>query len=114
MTDSQSFENESIVPKQSEAITSLSLDEFKSFFYQYNAKPDTEIRLLKDVKIVELADIFSLEEQVTDKLRNHTIVAKKVEIFLFFHREKSKNFLPGLSLSAPNGTQSMKKLKHLA
>jgi hypothetical protein len=92
MTDSQSFENESIVPKQSEVITPLSLDEFKSFFYQYNAKPDTEIRLLKDVKIVELADIFSLEEQVTDKLRNHTIVGKKVEISFILSNKKVKEF----------------------
>jgi hypothetical protein len=92
MTDSQSFENESIVPKQSEAITALSLAELKSFFYQYNAKPDTDIRLLKDVKIVNLADITSLEEQVTDKLGNHTIVGKKVEISFILSNKKVKEF----------------------
>jgi len=92
MTDSQSFETESIVPKQSEAITSRSLDDLKTLFYLYNAKPDTEIRLLKDVKIVNLADITSLEEQVTDKLGNHTIVGKKVEISFILSNKKVKEF----------------------
>ena len=92
MTDSQSFENESIVPKQSEAITSRSLDELKSLFYLYNAKPDTEIRFLKGGKIVELADIRSLEEQVADKLGNHDTVGQTVSISFILSNKKLKEF----------------------
>lgn len=92
MTDSQSFENESIVPKQSEAITSRSLDELKSLFYLYNAKPDTEIRFLKGGKIVDLADIRSLEEQVADKLGNHDTVGQTVSISFILSNKKLKEF----------------------
>jgi hypothetical protein len=92
MTDSQSFENESIVPKQSEAITSISLDDFKSLFYLYNAKPDTEIRFFKGGKIVELADIRSLEEQVADKLGNHDTVGQTVSISFILSNKKLKEF----------------------
>jgi hypothetical protein len=73
MTDSPFFQTQSIASNQSEAITSSSLDDIKALFYLYNAKPDTEIRFLKGGKIVEIADIRSLEEQVADKLGNHNI-----------------------------------------
>jgi len=92
MTDSQSFETESIVPNPSEAITSISLDDFKSLFYLYNAKPDTEIRFLKGGKIVELADIRSLEEQVADKLGNHDTVGQTVSISFILSNKKLKEF----------------------
>ena len=92
MTDSQSFENESIVPKQSEAITSRYLDDLKTLFYLYNAKPDTDIRFLKGGKIVDLADIRSLEEQVADKLGNHDTVGQTVSISFILSNKKLKEF----------------------
>ena len=66
MTDFRSFDSESIVPSKIKAITSEFLDDLKAFFYLYNAKPDTEIRLLKGEKIVQLQDIKNIEEQFED------------------------------------------------
>lgn len=92
MTDSQSFETKSIVPSQSEGIISRSLDDLKALFYLYNAKPDTEIRFLKGGKIIELADIRSLEEQVADKLGNHDTVGQTVSIAFILSNKKLKEF----------------------
>lgn len=92
MTDSQSFETESIVQNQSKGITSSSLDDLKAFFYLYNAKRDTEIRFLKGGKIVELADIRSLEEQVADKLGNHDTIGQTVSIGFILSNKKLKEF----------------------
>lgn len=92
MTDSQAFETASIVPNPTEAITSGSLDDLKALFYLYNAKPDTEIRLLKGGKIVELSDIRSLEELVADKLGNHETLGQTVSITFTLSNKKIKEF----------------------
>ncbi|MBC1267639.1 hypothetical protein GNF07_11240, partial [Trichormus variabilis FSR] len=68
MNGFQNSETSGIVPQQPETI--ISLDDFKSLFYQLNAKPDTEIRLLPGKKTVELADISNINEQIQAKLRN--------------------------------------------
>lgn len=87
MSDFQAPKTSEIVPQQStEAI--IPIDEFKSFFYHLNAKPDTEIRLLKGRKILELADIRSINERVAAKLRNHEITAEIPSInFVLSHRK---------------------------
>ena len=90
MTDFELPKSESIVPKKSEVVASL--DNIKAFFYLYNAKPDTEIRFLKDGKIVELADIRSIEEQVAAKLRNHDVLGQTVSIAFTLSSTKLKEF----------------------
>jgi len=79
-----------IVAQQSESI--IPLDEFKSFFYQLNGKPDTEIRLLKAKKILEIADIRSINEQVAAKLENHEITAGISSINFVLSNRKIKDY----------------------
>jgi uncharacterized protein YlzI (FlbEa/FlbD family) len=90
MNDFQAPESSEIVPHQSNAI--VPLDEFKSFFYQLNAKPDTEIRLLPGKKILGLADIRSINERVDAKLRNHDITAEITAINFVLSDRKVKDY----------------------
>jgi hypothetical protein len=111
MSDFQTPEISDIVPRQTEAI--VPLDEIKSFFYQLNAKPDTEIRLLPGKKTLELADIRSINEQVAAKLMNHDITAEIASINFILSNKRSKTIVLGLSLRGKIGTLLMKKFKPL-
>ncbi|MEH2241885.1 hypothetical protein [Nostoc sp.] len=90
MNGSQSSENSSIVPQQTGA--NISLDDFKSLFYQLNAKPDTEIRLLLGKKTLELADIININEQIRAKLRNHDLTASIGSINFILSNKKIKDY----------------------
>jgi hypothetical protein len=90
MSDSQSIEPTIIIPQQSEAL--IPLDEFKSFFYQLNAKPDTELRLLPSGKVLELSDIRSINERVGAKLKNYDVVAEITSINFVLSNRKLKDF----------------------
>ncbi|WP_193195391.1 hypothetical protein [Nostoc sp. MG11] len=90
MNSSQTSENSSIVPQQTG--TNMSLDDFKSFYYQLNAKPDTEIRLLPGKKTLELADILYINEQIQAKLRNHDVTASIGSINFILSNKKIKDY----------------------
>lgn len=90
MSDSQNAENSGIVPQQSGRV--VSVDEFKSLFYQLNAKPDTQIRLLPGKKNLELADIRSINEQIFAKLRNHDLVSDIASINFVLSQRKIKDY----------------------
>jgi hypothetical protein len=92
MTDPQLTEDTSIIAAKTEVSSLISIDELKSFFYLYNAKPDTEIRLLKEKKIVELSDIISLRERVSHKLENHSIIGQTTSISFTLSNNKIKEF----------------------
>jgi hypothetical protein len=92
MSDSSSIQSENIMPSQSGMISPYGLDDLKAFFYLYNAKPDTEIRLLKGDKVVELSDITNLEEQVAAKLGNHDVLGQTVSITFYLSSKKIKEF----------------------
>ncbi|MBD2501650.1 hypothetical protein [Anabaena azotica] len=74
----------------------LPLDEYKSIFYQLNAKPDTEIRLLSDGrtfgKTLELADIISINERIGSKLKNHDITADITSLNFILTNKKIKDY----------------------
>lgn len=90
MSDFQIPEDSNIVPQQSRQI--IPLDEYKSLFYQLNAKLDTEIRLLHGKKNLELADIRSINEQISAKLRNHDLVADIASINFVLSNRKIKDY----------------------
>lgn len=90
MSDSQTPQDSSLVTQQSGQL--LSLDEFKSLFYQLNAKPDTEIRLLHGKKNLELADIRSINERISAKLLNHDLIAEIASINFVLSNRKIKDF----------------------
>ena len=89
MSDFQISEDSSLSPRQSGEIA---LDEYKSIFYQLNAKPDTEIRLLRGKKNLELADIRSINEQISAKLRNHNVLADIASINFVLSNRKIKDY----------------------
>jgi len=90
MSDFQTPEDFSIVPQQSGQL--VPLDDFKALFYQLNAKPDTEIRLLRGKKNLELADIRSINERLSAKLRNHDLVADIASINFVLSNRKIKDY----------------------
>jgi hypothetical protein len=90
MNDFQTPENSSIVPQKSGEL--ISLDNFKSIFYQLNAKPDTEIRLLRGKKNLELADITSLNERISAKLSNHDVITEIASINFVLLNRKIKDY----------------------
>lgn len=90
MSGFQTPEDSSIVPQQSGQL--IPLDEFKALVYQLNAKPDTEIRLLPGKKNLELADIRSINERITDKLRNHDLITDIASINFVLSNRKIKDY----------------------
>lgn len=62
-------------PERSGPLALNNLDDFKSIYCFLNTKPDSQIRLLKGVKRVELQDILDLNNAVEAKLYNHSVQA---------------------------------------
>lgn len=90
MNSFQSSENSNIVSQSNNG--KLSRDELKSFFYLLKGKTDTELRLLPNGKVLELADIRSINEQIEAKLRNHEIVANIASINFILSNKKIKDY----------------------
>ena len=61
--------NKNITIKNTQKID---LETFKSYYYQMNAKPDTETKVFKEHKKVTLTKIRDLIERMNAKLENHT------------------------------------------
>ncbi len=90
MSDYQSVEATVVTTESAGSLIQLS--DLKSLFYQLNAKPDTEIRLLPRGKTVELSDIRSVNEQVGDKIRNYNVIAQISSITFILSNRKIKDF----------------------
>ncbi|MBD1996862.1 hypothetical protein H6G00_09550 [Leptolyngbya sp. FACHB-541] len=90
MNEFQSSEDARIVPNR--AITSLSTDGIRAAFYYLNVKPDTELRLLPDGKILTVEDIKNLNEQIIDKLTIHDITANITSINFILSGRKVKDY----------------------
>lgn len=58
----------------------IDLDTFKSIYYWANAKPDTQIKLFRKRKRVEVSNIHELNERVNNKLANHNISTYMVSL----------------------------------
>lgn len=90
MSDYQSVEATVVTTESAGSLIQLS--DLKSLFYQLNAKPDTEIRLLPRGKTIELSDIRSINEQVGDKIRNYDVIAQISSITFILSNRKIKDF----------------------
>ena len=115
MSNSQNPESLSIIQQQSEQLipqqSVIPLDEFKSLFYQLNAKPDTEIRLLTGKKKLELADIRSINEQISDKLRNHDLVSSIASINFVLSNKKIKDYFTWTEFERENWDTVNEKIR---
>jgi hypothetical protein len=112
MNDFQTPENSSIVPQQ--LGESISLDDFKSIFYQLNAKPDTEIRLLRGKKNLELADITSINERISAKLSNHDVTADIASINFVLSNRKIKDYFTWAEFERENWETVNEKVRTLS
>jgi uncharacterized protein YlzI (FlbEa/FlbD family) len=111
MNNFEAPETSGIIPHKNEAM--ISLDEFKSLFYQLNAKPDTEIRLLPGKKTLELADIRNINEQVAAKLNNHDTVAKIASINFILSNKKIKDYCTWAEFERENWDTVNEKIQTL-
>lgn len=62
-------------PDRSGPLALNNLDDFKSIYCFLNTKPDSQIKLLKGAKRVELQDVLDLNSAVEAKLYNHSVQA---------------------------------------
>jgi hypothetical protein len=90
MSDYQSIDTTVITTQQPDTLIALS--DLKSLFYQLNAKPDTEVRLLPKGKTLDLSDIRSINEQVVAKIENHDVIGKIASINFILSNRKIKDF----------------------
>lgn len=90
MSDYQSVEATVVTTEPAGSLVKLS--DLKSIIYQLNAKPDTEVRLLRRGKTVELSDIRSIDEQVGDKIKNYNVIAQVSSITFILSNRKIKDF----------------------
>ncbi|MFN5065734.1 MAG: hypothetical protein ACK4V0_05425 [Aphanizomenon sp.] len=115
MSNSQNPESQNIIQRQSEQLipqqSFIPLDEFKSLFYQLNAKPDTEIRLLPGKKKLELADIRSINEQISDKLHNHDLVSSIASINFVLSNKKIKDYFTWAEFERENWDTVNEKIR---
>lgn len=58
----------------------LPLNTYKSFYYALNAKPDSDIRLFKDKKNIELSNLHDINSRVLRKFENHKITTSITSI----------------------------------
>ena len=70
----------------------IDLDQFKSFYYLLNAKPDSQLRLLKEEKIIDFDDLVELNEKVSAKLKTESLETSITTITLVFKNKKVNTY----------------------
>lgn len=90
------------IQPSNDKLTINSIDEFKSIYCFLNAKPDSQIRLLKGVKRVGLVDIKDLCDSVNSKLDTHNVVTVIPEIQITFEDRNIQEFSSWLEFERTN------------
>ncbi len=88
----QSSDIQTTASSTNEGFNLVSLDDLKAWLYLHNAKPDTEIHFLKGGKIIDIADIRRIEEQVGFKLANHKTTKQTTSISFTLSNNRLKEF----------------------
>ena len=70
----------------------IDLDQFKSLYYLLNAKPDSQLRLLKDDKKVDFNELLELNEKVVAKLRTESFETSITTITVVFKNKKVNTY----------------------
>ncbi len=73
-----------IVLKRPDKPKVISLQDFKSLYYQLNAKPDSSIKLFKERKVIEIADLIDIDSKIKEKLLNHRLAGSFTSIKISF------------------------------
>ena len=70
----------------------IAIKDFKSVFYQLTAKPDTTTRVFSRDVLVELEDIFLLNDRIIEKLRSYPEAGFLINVVVKFTNGKNKSF----------------------
>lgn len=72
--------------------TGISVQDFQSFFYLFNAKPDRETKFFADNKVVSVSNIIDLNDLVQEKLRLHEIVTNQVSVIVSLDNNRTLEY----------------------
>ncbi|WP_299290550.1 hypothetical protein [uncultured Mucilaginibacter sp.] len=75
------------------AMTSgISLEDFKSFYYLINAKPDRETKFYSESKIVSKSNVIELNNLIQEKLNLSQIITNQVTIIISLDNNRTFDF----------------------
>jgi hypothetical protein len=80
----------------------IDLDQFKSLYYLLNAKPDSQLRLLKEDKEIDFNDLVELNEKVVSKLKTESLETSITTITIVFKSKKVSTYNNWLEFSRTN------------
>lgn len=80
----------------------IDLDQFKSIYYLLNAKPDSQIRLLKDDKKINIEDLIELNTSVISKLKTENLETSITTITVVFKGKKVNTYNNWLEFERTN------------
>ena len=89
--------------KQETGLTKkIDLDQFKSIYYLLNAKPDSQIRLLKENKKLNFEDLLELNASVISKLKTESLETSITTITVVFKNKKVNTYNNWLEFERTN------------
>lgn len=93
----ETYENENEVTildsTTSTAVSSgISLEDFKSFYYLINAKPDRETKYYKSGRIVALTNIIELNDLIQEKLNLSDTITSQVTVIVTLSNNRTLDF----------------------
>jgi hypothetical protein len=88
--------------KETGLTKKIDLDQFKSLYYLLNAKPDSQIRLLKDNKKVDFEDLLELNNNVISKLKTESLETSITTITVVFKNKKVNTYNNWLEFERTN------------
>ena len=80
----------------------IDLDQFKSLYYLLNAKPDSQLRLIKEDKEIDFNDLVELNEKVVSKLKTESLETSITTITIVFKSKKVSTYNNWLEFSRTN------------
>lgn len=72
--------------------TGISLEDFKSFYYLINAKPDRETKFYPTEKIVSKANIQEINDLIQEKLSLHNIITSQTTVTVTLNNDRTLDF----------------------
>ena len=70
----------------------IDLDQFKSIYYLLNAKPDSQLRLLKEDRKIGFDDLIELNDKVVTKLKTETLETSITTITVVYKNKKINTY----------------------
>jgi hypothetical protein len=72
--------------------TGVSVQDFQSFFYLINAKPDRETKFFRENKVVSVSSIIELNDLIQEKLQLHEIITNQVSVVVSLNNNRTLEY----------------------